>query len=679
RYLGMDSSTPPPMPILVRISDLSNHFEQSKSNPLRLDDRKGILEHLVAFCKANQISMSTREWEKWLSSGNALLLVDGLDETPDDAVRERLFDIFRDACKAWPKTRIVVTSRPIQTHALQETGFALATIDTFNEVQIRTFVRQWVAALHQVAPGKTLSGVAGRYEEKLFDAIIQNHSIRLLASNPIMLTCLCVVHWNETHLPEGRSRVYRAVLRWLIASRHNQRAAGFADRFAQRGLARIALGMMVAPEGRHVRIDLEHGARLVEPLVERDYPELTTSQDRRELGRRWLRFECLGSGIVEELAGNRIQFWHLTFQEYLAALQLAWLKDDPGESPDSGENWWPIVKGILHNPQWRETVDLLPGCLLDEGGEGRVDQLLERVLNLRGTAPSLAEEASIFGVMSCILNTMTVYDYNPVPKILSAFEEMRQRVLEIFTIEGSKKVPIETRIEVAEALGQGGDPRLSPGKIQYIEIPGMKGNKLGKYPVTVEEYQRFVDARGYEEQKNWDEEGRQYKRERNWEAPGGWEDQLKTPNRPVVHVSWYEANAYCCWLSSVRGSKMRLPNVSEWEAAAKPEKGEYPWGEAEPDPELANFGDHVNKPTPVGIYPRGAGPGGHMDLAGNVWEWCADHASSIGEEYRALRGGSCWNSVGSLRFSTRSGLPAGIRGHFIGFRVLSAPASTVCS
>ncbi len=61
-------------------------------------------------------------------------------------------------------------------------------------------------------------------------------------------------------------------------------------------------------------------------------PRLPTAEDRRRRAREWLRFECLGSGVVEEVSGNRLRFWHLTFQEHLAALQLAWL-DDGEEGP----------------------------------------------------------------------------------------------------------------------------------------------------------------------------------------------------------------------------------------------------------------------------------------------------------------------------------------------------------
>jgi len=691
KYLGMNSTDRARMPVFLRISHLLDLFKKNKSKVQRRNDRRWIIDLLAEFSKQNKISISAKDWRELLEQGEAILLLDGLDEVADVEIRERVFSVFHDAAAKWKDTPIVVTSRPIKTKTLSEMDFGLAKIESFGSEEISTFIHHWITALHDVAPEKALTTHTGRYRNKLIEAILDNPTIRLLAANPVMLTCLCVVHWNDGNLPEGRSRVYSAVIRWLIASRREQRMKeGYTDRFAERGLARIALGMMHQYGDKRVSIDLEAGARMVESLVKRDFPSLKHTQDRGELARRWLRFECLGSNIIEEVSGNKIRFWHLTFQEFLAARQLAWLKDDTKESQrrkkaDLPENWWTLVKKELENSQWRETIELFPGCLLDEGGEGRVDQLLECVLRLRGTKPSRIKDAKITGIMSRLIQSTKAFEYNPDPNILSQFEEARQRALEIFNIKNKKKIPVKDRIEAAEALGQGGDPRLTSKNAMYLNIPGMKNKKLGIYPVTVEEYRGFVDARCYEQQKYWDERGWMYRNEQKWEAPGSWVDQLKTPNRPVVRVSWYEACAYCNWLSAMSDKILRLPTESEWEAASKPKEGEYPWGRTKPNPELANYGDNVRQPTPVGVYPEGVGSGGHFDLAGNVWEWCLNETEESeswkkdndGESVRALRGGCCWDSAEYLRFSARDWYPAWSRSGFIGFRVLSAPASTV--
>jgi len=141
--------------------------------------------------------------------------------------------------------------------------------------------------------------------------------------------------------------------------------------------------------------------------------------------------------------------------------------------------------------------------------------------------------------------------------------------------------------------------------------------------------------------------------------------------------------AYCCWLSDLCGREVRLPAEAEWEAAATHPDGPYPWGAAEPDEERANFAPdwkpNVGAPTPVGVYPAGAGRGGHLDLGGNVWEWCADalEGDEARRAPRALRGGSWVNPAVGLRAAYRDWLLAVERWRNCGFRVSSSPASTV--
>jgi calcineurin-like phosphoesterase family protein len=671
RYLGFDRKKPPLLPVLLRISDLVPLLTREKDR-LRHDDRSRLLDLLMAVCEDNEHRISREDWKGRLEGRQAILLLDGLDEVADERLRERIFEVFHDVVGHW-QCPMVVTSRPIRTAALREMGFHLARVESFGREEIRIFIDHWVAALYTVDSPEALSGEAERYRINLVDAICDLPRIRRLAANPVMLTCLCVVHWNEGHLPEGRSRVYRSVLRWLIAARTDLRIKEeFTDRFAWNAFARLALAMVNAKEGKKAVFDMEAGAVAIDPTTRRQFPALS-AEARRQEARRWLAFECLGSGIVEELSGRRLRFWHLTFQEFLAALQLAWLDDENAQE----SSWWPVVRLHLYDTQWREVVELLPGCLLDEGGEGRVDKLLERVLALRGNSGDLAAEARVAGVAGRLLQTLSAYQYQPRPEITSAYEAALERAMAIFTREGAARVPVKGRIVAAEALGRGGDPRLAPDRDNFLAVPALAGVRIGKYPVTVEEYQRFVESRGYEEPKHWDTAGWALRVEGRWEAPGGWDEQLETPNRPVVQVSWHEAVAYCRWLTEQRqkGETVRLPTIEEWEKAATPVHGEYPWGEKEPDPELVNFDKSMVKaPTPVGTYPAGAGPYGHLDLAGNVWEWCSDKFASH-DAARPLKGSSWFNSAEGLRSACRSRSSAWDRSVVLGFRVATAPAS----
>jgi len=148
--------------------------------------------------------------------------------------------------------------------------------------------------------------------------------------------------------------------------------------------------------------------------------------------------------------------------------------------------------------------------------------------------------------------------------------------------------------------------------------------------------------------------------ERRIPPPGG---QQESERCPAVRVTWDEARDYAEWAGR------RIPTEAEWEKAARGTDGqEYPWGKEEPTPSRANFEESgFGRPTPAGSFPAGASPYGCLDMAGNVWEWCADwydtkyYAGSawrdpkgpLSGSSRVLRGGA-WNRASSyLRCATR--------------------------
>jgi formylglycine-generating enzyme required for sulfatase activity len=189
---------------------------------------------------------------------------------------------------------------------------------------------------------------------------------------------------------------------------------------------------------------------------------------------------------------------------------------------------------------------------------------------------------------------------------------------------------------------------------------------MGRYPVTVLNYLRFVEDGGYGQEQFWTAGG--YGK---FHEPANWQRQLRYPNLPVVAVSWFEAAAYCAWAGG------RLPTEAEWEYAARGgrEGVRYAWGEEAPDEHRANF--HHKGPgrlTPVGLYPEGATPGGIQDLAGNCYEWVDDrwrddyHKSTGPGDERVIRGGHWANSARFLRVSYRNKFQPEERSNNFGFR-----------
>ncbi|MGW7069371.1 ergothioneine biosynthesis protein EgtB [Streptomyces sp. NPDC054855] len=152
-------------------------------------------------------------------------------------------------------------------------------------------------------------------------------------------------------------------------------------------------------------------------------------------------------------------------------------------------------------------------------------------------------------------------------------------------------------------------------------------------PVTNAEYQRFIADGGYEEQRWWAPAGWDMIRGNGLSAPLFWRREggqwlrrhfgtveAVPPDEPVLHVSWYEADAYARWAGR------RLPSEEEWEKAARHDPAtdrsmRYPWGDADPTPERANLGQRHLRPAPAGSYPAGESPLGVRQLIGDVWEW----------------------------------------------------------
>lgn len=194
---------------------------------------------------------------------------------------------------------------------------------------------------------------------------------------------------------------------------------------------------------------------------------------------------------------------------------------------------------------------------------------------------------------------------------------------------------------------------------------------LARHPVTNAEYAVFVEETRKDPPAHWE---------------GGWIREGEEEH-PVVNVSWKDAAAFCEWLSgrifkSGEEQLVRLPTEAEWEYAARGEEGRrYPWGDAVPTEELANFGRNVGDTTPVGSYPDGATPEGVHDLAGNVLEWCEDSFGPYPPEDekdpsgqssgapRVLRGGAITGEPRSLRGAFRVGAHPEDRLDLIGFRV----------
>jgi iron(II)-dependent oxidoreductase len=233
-----------------------------------------------------------------------------------------------------------------------------------------------------------------------------------------------------------------------------------------------------------------------------------------------------------------------------------------------------------------------------------------------------------------------------------------------------------------------------------VELPAYR---IDTFPVSNGDYVGFIEAGGYDDERWWTPAGWAHRCQAGVFAPLFWSRQGRDwvrrrfghleavpPGEPVVHVSWYEADAYARWAGK------RLPTEAEWEKAARfdPVSGRsrrFPWGDEEPSSQVANLGQRHLRPASLGAYPEGASPLGVQQLVGDVWEWTSSDFRGypgflawpyreysevfFGTDYKMLRGGSFATDAAACRGTFRNWDYPIRRQLFAGFRCASDVAS----
>jgi len=200
--------------------------------------------------------------------------------------------------------------------------------------------------------------------------------------------------------------------------------------------------------------------------------------------------------------------------------------------------------------------------------------------------------------------------------------------------------------------------------------------EIDRLPVTNGAYREFVDDGGYERPEHWTPRGWAWRREAGARRPLYWTEDGRErrfdrsdpldPALPVMHVSWFEADAFARWAGK------RLPTEAEWEKAAAwgPAADvplSYPWGDEPAPRERANVDQLAFRPLAAGALPAGASAYGVLGMIGDVWEWTASDFAAypgfrafpyeeysaifFGGGYKALRGGS-WATRPSVARTT---------------------------
>ena len=349
------------------------------------------------------------------------------------------------------------------------------------------------------------------------------------------------------------------------------------------------------------------------------------------------------------------------FQEYLAARSYA-------------EERKPFIKFEPHldNGNWEEVILLTAGHLFETSVGRLAEDFLKELLRRYQAAPEQ------WNRLELCLHAATEAVEGLIPEELLG--KIKAIAIDALTCS---EMPFKERVNLGFALGRLGDPRLDILEDEYwVTIPSGEFNmgckegdqfempihrvtitknfRMGRFPITNSQFRKFMDVNGYAIETYWSAEGKSWLKTfeywfeirqkilgfademkehfRPTPFPKYWDDpRFNAPNQPVVGISWYEAEAFCTWLtlqeskSKVKPSWwkekycVRLPTEAQWEYAARGREGcSYPWGKEEPNENRCNYNQRLSKTNPVGIYPLGGTTDGLLEMAGNVWEWCLD-------------------------------------------------------
>lgn len=599
-----------PIPIVLEATKILD-----KNGTIDIQDLLASIVEEVCCAGAN--NTSAQEILEGVQQGRYLLLIDALDEIADSHHRLKVLTMLKGVAGVYPDSRFVLTTRSARyTGDLRfSPEFETVEVCGLDTEQVEHLCSNW--SVQRQRDAKYKAGLIGA-TQSLTERIPGTEEEQNIIENPLMLTATCMVFERYRSLPDDRGRLCELLVDDLCRSRRSEdveRGWKLDEAGKKDLLQRIALNMQ--SDGAQ-SWPLEKAIQIARQLV----PSNDSAPERRAT--KYVDWAADHTGILrfQEAQGNteQVRFWHRIFREHLAATRIAQL--DTTASSKIIDLW---ESGRLCNPFWEDVIRLLPRALGTIEKAKSVREELERLAdqepNNRGRLHGLA----IAGVIE---NRDLFPDVN--------FEEIANRMANLYEMEGLSW-PLGDRIMFLESLGRldptGGDPRVR--REQWVELTAPRPSNrksdtvletsIAKYPVTVQEFDRFFSAEDFNDPSYWEQMPPSFSKSR--ETLGmRLQNQKRHPNHPMVWVGVGEAIAYCRWRTKHRsdGKIVRLPFTSEWQTYYRSMTTKYPWGNnplEESDAAQANWiGSNIGHSTPIGTFPLEFA--GCSDVTGNTWEWC---------------------------------------------------------
>jgi formylglycine-generating enzyme required for sulfatase activity len=722
------------LPVIVILRD----FDAWLPDPLSgKAEPKHVLDFIHHTLAQNNQSAAIASMNAALAKGTAFVLFDGLDEVDR---REFVGAALTAFARGYPEgNRYLLTCRvasyPDDQPALQIPIFDQRfTLRRFDRAKVRQFVQAWYAELQRV--GDVTATEAANKQAMLIKALDEREDLLDLAQNPHQLKLMTWVHTHK-QLPDYRAQVYYETIQLALWQRERLKRVGpgagavvgdaikleallhgidngrkvIVDKLAQAAFR--ALEIHKPEASTTAGTDADKLADVSESALERDLAELR-KDGRGKPDKNWARDVldevCLRSGLLARRLGGNLTFPHRTIQEYLAGAHMLAERDMPAWVHALADDY----------ARWREAVLLGVGKekYVDNQPQYRIEALVKQLLRdaqHKPDDPIAWRKTLLAGEILVEINAAKWQDFEG--DLIDATRQQLRRLIE------ENRLPALPRVNAGDALARIGDPRFfgeeqmhlpNDGALGFTHVPAGRFY-MGTRPEDFERVMTLVKAskddwKYFEREKNPQPETptdayyiarypvtvaqfKQFVTETQTQLHNS--DALQgLDTHPVRWVTWYEAMAYCDWLTeriktsqvairiaetSEVGARIRnegwrvmLPSEAEWERAARGDADMrvFTWADDVPHPDRANYHETgIGRRSPVGCFPGGVSLHGCLDMVGNLWEWTRSiyapypydpsdlqraNVKADDNEPRVLRGGAFDNTPRGARVASRN-------------------------
>ena len=710
--------------------------------------------------------------EATLSTDGGLLLLDGLDEVPVDAVPEAIAAIVAASLR-FADAQLVVTCRSYDYYLSEPSRqlpaeFVKWRLLPFTLEDMLSYVDRWYEVLSRL---KFISNPVER-KRNLQDALRNSPALEDLGSTPLLLALMAQVHTTSGELPSARAVLYHRAVIQLLADNPGWRENFVTEAVRQDELLSIVTAVAYEVQMREAASATRRipGLTIAEietiirgDLTRRQPDETSYLTLHKAIGARLDRIVHSNGLLVQQVSGH-YHFAHRSLQEFLAGMYLL-----------NGADY-PLALRLAADPQWHEPFVLMAGY---GSRDGQSLFFLTRFIQDLATAKEATVDALILAGEMLAEIGKGILRSNRYDRLVdqSDAEWPLWRAISdrLYAERGRAPRSVGDSSELHRVLGRLGDPRYVdhegrpiPLSHRLVELPRitivigddgrdrprakselvetaplrevtLEGFAVSRFLVTNLEFAAFVNDGGYTSSEWWSTEGLQWLSgdqsfaeelqartvewiDRDFRAelkmgkfrmedvlrdaaamsrprtePFYWRNgRYNQENQPVVGVNWWEANAYCSYLTSrMRQAgeldarkRVSIPNEWEWERFARGvnDRRVFPWGSDEDTASRAHTrfdGLDLDAATPVGSFPLGRTCDGLLDVGGNVWEWTSSRALPMGVHHDAdrhnvvgvtdivVRGGSWFSDVdGAVRCGYRGiDLPQNVY-YDVGLRVI---------